>query len=84
MVEHRRTHDPVEMHDARTVVAASFVMMVAAAGLVLALQTPTLAVAVGATAFAATRARRFTDRGQPRRDRHTGQTAPATGASVDR
>ena len=54
----RQIHDPVEMHDAGTVVTASLVVALASAGLVLALQWPAILLIAGAGVLVASTVRR--------------------------
>lgn len=54
----KQSHDPVEMHDAGTVVTASVVVALAPLGLVLALQWPAILLVAGAGVLVASTARR--------------------------
>lgn len=77
------SHDPVQMHDAGTVVTAALVVTLAAAGLVLVVQTPIVAIAVCAVALAATSTRRLAAQHARRRDGCRQVHVPTTDVSVD-
>lgn len=80
----KHSTNPVESNSSGTVVAASLVVALAAAALVLAVQTPALAVLAVAALVATPRVRRTTNTLRRTRTRHSRQICvPATDVCVD-